>query len=166
MGIVIRRDDFEAFIPERARKVCGDAYGLAAFACFMETGAILREIDINAWVSYVFESGTRGSGTILKIFNHNTIDPVQREYMRLLSLRFEPKKEFLPLQAADILAYEIYKDAIRQQGRTQRQTRYPLRELRSTPCRWQYLGEDNLLLFAEVLSLRAKMEDEGELKPL
>jgi hypothetical protein len=162
-GMVIRRKDFEDFIPEKARKVCGDAYGLAVMACWMETGETIREMGVDAWVSYVFEGGARGSGTVSKLFNHNVTDPVQKERMRLLSLRFEPKKEFLPLQAADILAYELYKDAARKPGEDRR---WPLAELTSIPARWHILGKDNLALFAEVLSLRADMEDIGQLKPL
>ena len=166
LATVVHRQEFEDIIPEKAREICGDAYGLAAIVCWMEIREMIREMDVDAWGSYVFEGGARGAGTILKIFQHNVNDPVQKERLRLLSLRFEPKREFLPLQAADILAYEVYKDAARQQGLVLRPRRFPLAELSLTPFKWQFVGKDNLETFAEVLTLRADMEDSGELPPL
>ena len=151
---------------DRAKRICGGTYGLAATACFMEMGRAIHEIDVDAWIAYVFEAGDIGFGQVHKVFHLNVNDPVQKERNRLLSLRFEPKQDFLPLQAADILAYEIYRDASRQKGLHSRPERYPLRELRQTPNRWYWLGEDNLRQYSEVLELRAELEDSGELKKL
>ena len=87
LATVVHRQEFEDIIPEKAREICGDAYGLAAIVCWMEIGEMIREMDVDAWGSYVFEGGARGAGTILKIFQHNVNDPVQKERLRLLSLR-------------------------------------------------------------------------------
>jgi hypothetical protein len=62
----------------------------------------------SARIAYVFEAGTRGSGEIQKTFDWNYTDREQRPKLKLLSLKFEGK-EFAPLQAADILAYELYR---------------------------------------------------------
>ena len=162
-GIVVRRHEFDECLSDRAHKICGDVYGLAVIACFMEIGNLIHDIDVDAWDSYVFEAGDEGSGQVLRAFKHNIKDLVQKERMRLLSLRFEPKDKFLPLQAADILAYELYRDAARKMGSHSRPARYPLSQLRQLPNRWHWMSRDNLKQFSEVLELRADLEDSGRL---
>jgi hypothetical protein len=99
---------FDQIYSKKAKRFVGGAYGLAASACFLEAAHILEPDYPSARVAYVFEAGTRGSGEIQKVFNWNFNDHEQRPRLKLISLSFEGK-EFTPLQAADILAYELYK---------------------------------------------------------
>ena len=86
--------------------------------------------------------------------------------LRALDLRFADKKISLPIQAADILAYELYKDTPRRMGREVKPQRFPLKELATIPWRWMGMTDENLEGFSKVLSARAKGEETGELKPL
>ncbi len=167
VGIVVDRSAFDQMVSPRARVVCGDAFGMTATALFMEVGGLLDEIaSPEDRVSYVFDQGSPGAGTVLRIFQHNMRDAEQRAQLRLIGLRFEDKKLLLPLQAADSLAYELYKDTPRRFGRGLRPQRFPLKELATIPWRWMGMTDENIQMFSDVLSVRAKAEDSGELKPL
>jgi len=167
VGIVIPRKAFDATFTPRLRAICGGAYGLAAAACFMDLAETLRDGKLDGGVSYVFESGAKGRREIEKVFEANYRDLRQREVHRLVSLRFDDKRRLLPLQAADVLAYELYRHLPRQLGWEARPARrFHLEPLAVVPHSWGYLNVDELKKWAEVLSVRAAMEDAGELKPL
>ena len=108
VGIGIPKQAFDQIFPKNAKRFVGGAYGLAATACFFEAARILEPGYPSARIAYFFEAGTRGSGEILKVFNWNYNDREQRPKLKLISIKFEGK-EFPPLQAADILAYELYR---------------------------------------------------------
>lgn len=164
-AVVIPCKAFDSAFSDRAKAICGGPYGLAAIACFMYLAETLREEKIDGWVNYVFESGAHGSGQLATLFNANYRDPEQRERLRLLSLRFDDKRLF-PLQAADMLAYELFKESPRRLGQGERPARYPLKALANRPRKWGYLSEDELRKWAHILSVRTALEDAGELEPL
>lgn len=166
VGILIPKNAFDEIFSARAKSICGGAYGLATAACWMDLAEIMREKAIDGWVSYVFEAGAPGAGEIAKVFGANLKDLEQQERLRLLSLRFEDKRNFLPLQAADLLAYELYRDLPREVGWERKTPRYPLTALAAVPRRWGYLDEAELRKWSGILSMRAATEDSGELPPL
>lgn len=166
VGTVIRRKDFDDAISRRARRICGDAFGLAALVCMIDLVEGFRATTVQYGISYVFETGSKGRAAFDRVCANNMKVQENRERLHLLSWRFEPKKEFLPLQAADILAYELYRESLRLDGNSKHPQRYPLGQLRLVPWRWQRLGSDNLKVMSEVLEARAKYEDLGVLKPL
>jgi len=163
---------FDDIFSRRAKLICGGAYGLASMVCFMALSDQLRDQSIDGWINYVFETGAHGAGQITTLFNHNERDPIMKADLRLWSLRFENKRLFLPLQAADILAYELYKDwpreeALREQQQGKRhRPRFPLLELAKEPRDWGRMDEHELRKFNHILSLRAALEDQGLLEPL
>jgi hypothetical protein len=67
----------------------------------------------------------------------------QQEH-RIIKLSFRDKRVFLPLQAADILAYELYKQSMRQFGDETRPTRYPLKMLSGKKGKWVYMTDELL----------------------
>jgi hypothetical protein len=107
----------------------GGLYTLTAMAC---VGGVLRWAARNAvsdQIQLVFEKGAVGAGMLAEmyrdqVFAHDEL----RE--RFASLEFEPKASCQPLQAADILAYESYRQVPRAHGSEKREPRHPiLREL-------------------------------------
>jgi hypothetical protein len=108
VGIAIPLRAFNQIFPKNAKRFVGGAYGLAAAACFLHVANILSPNYPSARIAYVFEIGARGSGEVKKVFDWNYKDREQRPKLKLLSIKFEGK-EFTPLQAADILAYELYR---------------------------------------------------------
>jgi uncharacterized protein DUF3800 len=108
--IVIPMDRYKRAVTPGARRILGGPYGLAAMRCFFEVADSLGEVDPAAVVAYVMDGGVKGRGQLLKAYDLNKS---QSEW-RILSLRFEDHRRFAPLQAADILAYEIYREYTRQ----------------------------------------------------
>ena len=145
-------------------RICGGAYGLAAIACFMDLGGILGKLHINERVAYVFESGSEGAPQVNRVFQANIKDPLQRDNLHLLSLNFKDKRDFLPLQAADILAYELYQESPRIPEK--KNARHPLKVLGKMPRSWGRIDAEGLRQWEQILSTRVRFEDAGELPPL
>jgi hypothetical protein len=57
----------------------------------------------------VFESGSGFDADVIRIFQNAMKDERQREIYRVGSYSIDDKRKTLPLQAADILAYEFTK---------------------------------------------------------
>jgi hypothetical protein len=94
--------------------------------------------------AYHFESGANGRGQILKLFSNNMKRCDLKDEFRLLTLGFSDKREFLPLQAADILAYEIYRH-YPGLSYTEGDARYPIRQMARMPNRaWRYVDHSLL----------------------
>ncbi len=68
IAIVVPVKSFIQTFSKEARQIIGGAYGLAAFFCFWKTTEIIDRVYPSSKISYVFESGTRGAGEILKVF--------------------------------------------------------------------------------------------------
>jgi len=62
-------------------------------------------------VSFVFEGGAEGRGEVEKMFAEAKDDPAWGPLLGTLEFR---GKECLPLQAADIIAYEVWKQMVNQ----------------------------------------------------
>lgn len=135
----ILKSDYAAVRAPKEKAKIGGMYGLAAAGCLIYTAEEFRAIDDQGWVAYVFEAGAKGRHQVDRVFALNERNPVLKERYRLLSLRFEDKRQFAPLQAADILAYEIYKHLPREIGIDDHRWRqYPISRLIEVPRRWIY----------------------------
>ena len=167
VGCAIPRKAFERIFTPRAKRFVGGCYGLAATSCFMQAAELLNQHGYeSARISYAFESGTAGSGAVLKVFNSNCNDPEQRERLKLLSLSFEGK-EFTPLQAADMLAYELYR--FLPYRINEPATRPPRRGNMSllAECAlrsWATLEEDAIEGWAKVADVAANYHGTGKMK--
>jgi hypothetical protein len=160
-GTAVPMEPFDRIFSAEAKAHCGGAYGLAATSTFLTVGQILRSIDevrpLDLWVAYIYELGAVGSGQVLKVFEMNRNDPIEAERLRLDSLMFQDKRKFVALQAADILAYELYRHYPRQMGLEKRPTRRSLQLLAALPHDWGYLDEAQIRLWSEVISLSARI---------
>lgn len=79
VGIVIPTRTFDEIFSERAKRICGGPYGLATVACWIDLAEILRLLEADPWVAYVFEAGAHGRGEIAKVFGANLKDREQNE---------------------------------------------------------------------------------------
>ncbi|HEX8274814.1 MAG TPA: hypothetical protein VF615_19430 [Longimicrobiaceae bacterium] len=144
IAIVIPGAAYAAVMSDKAKRITGGAYGLAATACFMDAAALLEPTFPTVRIAYAFESGAKGIGQIMKVFQENFNDPVQRAKLKLGGLTLAGK-EVAPLQAADILAYEMFKHLPRQLGVESRRPRLEsLRPLSVPLHKWGHLEEDEL----------------------
>ncbi len=159
VGTVIPANLYKQIFSAKANNFVGGPYGLAATACFMSLAEILRLIGIQGWIAYVYDIGAHGRDQVYKVFTENEQDKVNKEFLRLLSLKFENDYQFVPLQAADILAYELYRHLPKQLGSDHRPPRlFSLRSLSAIPASWGYLDAKQLEMFAQVIDVRLQLE--------
>jgi hypothetical protein len=145
IGCLTPKGLFESIIKPDAKTVCGGPYGLAAMNCFHLLQPTL--IGVDGWMEYVFEDGVSvGKGDLLTLY-----DPLKAygkrnmSNLRMLSLAFRDKRKYVPLQAADMLVYELVKEFPREMGWEKRlQQRYPLKRLRDGLTQWHYLDVEQL----------------------
>ena len=165
IGMSVARKEYDGMFTREADAQVGGPYGLAATMNFLGLGRMLRLLGVYGWIAYVFESGAKGAGQVLQAFTWNEGNPKNKEWLRLLSLKFENRRQFAPLQAADILAYELAKQLPKQLGLNAAKPRaFALRTLAQIPADWGRTGGDNLKMWAEVAHLRAGLL-KGDLQP-
>lgn len=159
-GILIRRSRFNSLLSSRVRAHYG-IYGVAIDFLIMDIARGLEPTEKDVWITYILEDGVVGKGEINRVITPILSDQEQCKKLHLKGLRFDSKRRLLPLQAADILVYELYKHHNRTGGRAN--MRYPLRELEKRPQRWSLLDGGSLRNINEVLSIKV---DELECKGL
>ena len=117
------------------------AYGLTALHCsnMIPQYRYLHEHP-GEQVIYIFEAGDRGYGKLRDGYDQIYDEPWRRVFNRLSSRLKVDGKNSAPLQAADILAYEGWKQWAREYGGEPRPTRYPWARLsQSIPGEWATL---------------------------
>ncbi|MEP7378375.1 MAG: hypothetical protein ABI725_02315 [Chloroflexota bacterium] len=166
IAVCVPAKEFDEEFTPAARGHAGGAYGFAARVLFMQAPAFVEE-SLNPkgtefTLSYVFESGDKGRGQVAKLYKANKMDPPQVEKWHLGSLSFEDKRRFGALQAADILAYELYQHFPRQLGQDPREPRrYNLRQLAANRSwDWRYLSRERMRAdWAMVIDMAARIAD-------
>jgi Protein of unknown function (DUF3800) len=133
------------------RRKSGGPYGLAVLATINDTAHMVRPLAGDPHVAYVFEKGAVGRGQADKVILGMLRDEQTRREFRMLSVAFEDKRDFPPLQVADLLAYELHKHLPRQLGLEKRPTRYTLHELAKPPRSWGWINEDQLAMWHYVI---------------
>jgi hypothetical protein len=144
-GCVIEADAFSMLNPETRDKFAETAIAAAGKFC---VGFVLgwkhRERYVQKFPEFVFEDGDLGKGTLMKAVKELTgRDPIFR------AKKDDPSKgieAFTPLQASDILAYEIKKitDTLGQTLPDDFRFRFPYEQLSRIP------GEPRILNFESV----------------
>jgi hypothetical protein len=114
VGTAVIRKDFDEIVPEAVRNKFGGVYGWCAHTCLMK---------LRIWcdrpcrrhanpIEWVFEAGTLGHAQVHAMFNElHANQQNRRDWMhnwRIKQWSFQGK-DVVPLQAADVLAYEIFK---------------------------------------------------------
>lgn len=167
VGFALPMRDYYAIFSKRAKHYTGGAYGLAAVSCFMDASRAIRTEHPNAKIAYVFERGVKGRGQVMKVFDQACDDRETRERHMLQSLKYEDKRDFVALQAADILAYELYRHLPIQLNEVDGIPRLNvLRALQQCPkTYWQTFGSETMHDFASVIDMAAQIHGERGPKP-
>jgi hypothetical protein len=111
-------------------------------------------IRVDGWMEYVFEDGVSGGkGELLTLYDPlKAYGKLNMSNLRMLSLVFRDKRKYVPLQAADMLVYELVKEFPRHMGWEKRlQPRYPLKRLREDLTQWHYLDVEQLRYWNQAL---------------
>jgi len=119
------------------------AYGLTASHCFLAMADYYIENgDSDEPIIHTMEHGDDGYGRLEAVYHQFYRDKVVREKARLGGKLSVEKKKFPPLQAADILAFEGWKQWARDFGGDLRPPRYSFNRLRARiPDGWVNLDE-------------------------
>ena len=110
VGRAVIRNDWEKVVPEYLKKMFGGPYGWCASECVATISNWKKTNGIKGSLDFVFEDGTDGQGQIQEMMRAIIQDPeINKDYgVHGYSFR---DKALLPLHAADMLAYEVYKEA-------------------------------------------------------
>jgi hypothetical protein len=111
IGIAVIKSDFEKIIPETLKRFYGGAYGFCAILCLARAKRWFDKAKQKDPIDWVFEAGTAGSGQIGHLLDAIYAKVEMRNDFRLGRWTFAGK-DVVPLQAADVIAYEIFKHAV------------------------------------------------------
>lgn len=95
-------------IPEMPRHALDatDPYSLCSYLCLLGSRHWAERTGYSGDIAYLFESGHRSAAQSHKIMNTLFSDEDLRQLFRYGSHTFCDKRKFIPLQAADILAWQ------------------------------------------------------------
>jgi hypothetical protein len=155
LGFSLFKDDFEEVMPPWRKKVFGGPYGFCAWLCLGAARVWAEQHHHHDPIKWVFEAGTKGRGQIEKLFDSLCADPVYRNKYRISGRPMFEDKELTPLQGADILAYELFKETKNQilEG-GKRAVRLSVRDLirRHEMPLFQFFGKARLVGLVERLA--------------
>lgn len=138
VGASVSIDDCASFFSDPP---IATAYGITATHCFMLLPQLRYVMERpTERIVYTFEAGDQGYGKLQKQYDEMYAREWRREYNRLDGKLVVQRKTSPPLQAADILAFEGWKQWAREYGGETRPTRYPFARLsKSIPSQWATL---------------------------
>jgi hypothetical protein len=155
VGMAIVRADYNKVIEALpiVRKFFGSPYTFCSIRCF-ETGVDwARAAKYDETIKYIFESGDEHQHEVLAAHTSICKDDKRREFYRfgVGSLTFEDGARVRPLQAADILAHELYKEMGRQvyPNKQYPYTRESMAVLHSISGTYKHYNEEDLMGYLE-----------------
>ena len=107
VGAAVPISRFNTQFPGHNRYI--SPFGYAADCLFGNAAKVIKEHVPDARIAYVFESGTSRLGEVQQAFNEYLKKPAIKEEFGLISFATADKRDLMQLQAADIMAYEVYK---------------------------------------------------------
>lgn len=83
-------------------------YAFCAIMCLQTIATWADKVGHQEPIGYVFEAGALHKGELVKLAGQICKSAARKSRYRFVGLDFSDKRDFSPLQAADILAYEYY----------------------------------------------------------
>jgi hypothetical protein len=109
VGSAIIKADFDEVIPASIRKFVGGYYGMCATLSLVLANRWSENARHREPIDWIFEAGTVGSGQFNQVLNALYSNSYARDHFRINGWAFRGK-DILPLQAADLMAYETSKN--------------------------------------------------------
>jgi hypothetical protein len=97
--------EIDDFLPKHIDG-CGDAYTFCCHVAMRTLGTLVRESGFDDRIAYVFESGHKYAAEAHRFMGFAELVPALKAAYRHHSHAFVPKAGAVPLQAADIFAWE------------------------------------------------------------
>ncbi len=110
LGSAVIKEDWEEVMPDWLKRFFGGVYGWCAHECVVAS-RVWCERPIRRYqhpINWVFEKGADGQAQVAQMFAELERHPLLGKEFRIGTLNFACK-DVVPLQAADTLAYEIFK---------------------------------------------------------
>lgn len=154
VGVVLPVESYRKVLSPPAQKFV-KPYGFAAQFLIGEIATGMRDNSPSgSKIAYIFESGTPGVADIQQTFDLLLRRPDEKRTFYLSTLTFADKRDTPPLQAADIIAYELYREGQRPPTSAKR---YPLRVLETRiPHNWFMPNDDYLKRVAASTEILAR----------
>jgi hypothetical protein len=149
VGVVMDTSTFAECVSQTLSSRFGGMYGIASVACALEVARTVVDKQAAALVHYTFESGRR-AGYLKMAFDEVRGHPL----FRVHGVAFLHKRDATPLQAADILAYCLYKHRAELAGLKKQAATSRLRQLDKLPHRWLIVNELNLTSLQHQLAVK------------
>lgn len=110
LGSMVVKEDFEKFVPNELKEKTGGVYGFLAYTCLAGVTKWCNQPSRQHRqpINWVFEAGTEGSHQVNKMFDATYANEDLRKQSHLGGWSFKGK-DIVPLQSADLLAYECFK---------------------------------------------------------
>jgi hypothetical protein len=110
----IDRKSYDQLMTGNIRRVCGDGETFCSIRCFQQVRAWAHEFTSESSIALVFDERPHKKADIVKIYDtykegRGADDPALPD---IVSLSFASSSKMIPLQAADLVAWEFYQDAI------------------------------------------------------
>jgi hypothetical protein len=109
IGAGILKADYDIAVTDEQKRRYGQPYGLAAQICWVGIRIWAEKHEYKDPIPHVLEQGTEFRGQIITAFNKAFSRPEVRVPNLFHSLTLCDKHQFPELQAADIIAYSMYK---------------------------------------------------------
>lgn len=131
-------------LTDNQKYVFGEPHLCALVSCMKHIKVMCDEFDITEPISYVLENNPHYDGKIITLLKG--ISDKDKIGYRFGSLSFA-KKNCMPIQASDILAYEVNKEIVRQRNTDNvRTTRLSIKNLTvSRIDEWFYMEKEHFL---------------------
>ncbi|MGH6671859.1 MAG: DUF3800 domain-containing protein [Xanthobacteraceae bacterium] len=109
-GGAMSRKEYERLIVGEHRRATGDAETICIINCFSTLLTLAKAVAPGEQIAIVFDDRPQKRADTEKVYGvYKDISGTNPE---IVSVTFASSKKMLPLQAADLLAWEIYQDAL------------------------------------------------------
>lgn len=107
---------FDALRPTTWKAIYGDAYALGATICLQSISSWCNDNAYFGRIAYFFEENKEGQSSASRFMDFVTSHPALKTLYRHHSHIFMAKPDAVPLQAADLLAWEMNKEMVEAQN--------------------------------------------------
>jgi hypothetical protein len=140
-GVLVNKGAYAATIGgiPKAKRYFGAPYSFAGFSC-IHMACHWRDVQYeNVPLLFTFDSGHANEGELKR-----AADAIKKSDRMIIDLATGDDRKLPPLQAADLIAYELFAEARRKDQSKRRYSRYPLVRLDEHPNEWLILNQNNL----------------------
>ena len=162
IGAAIPISRFDGWFPNHREFMSPFAY--AAECLYANAARVIKQRVPDARIAYIFENGPHVG--VQRLFNEHLKKPAVREKFGLISFTAADKHDYVQLQAADLIAYEIYKLYEKGDDPESINPRHPLKQIgdRITLGSWMTPSDEMIERTAQLATitvLRARLRDLG-----